>query len=439
MTMFGARVTAAMACVGWLLCHPAAGREPPQSPPSNHERTLSLRAAVDLAVRDNPGLAEMGARAEALAAIPSQEGTLPDPMLSFTALNLPTNNFRLGQEPMTQLEIGIRQGIPFPGKLALREEAATHEAEAATDSVAEARLRLIRDVKSAWWQIHYLDRALGIVRGNQDLLRQFVHIANTKYQVGQGLQQDVLLAQVELSRLLDLEIQLTGARRNEAARLNALLNRAADAEVRLPAEVNKGLPEVFPESRLYPLAEDLRPLLAEQRKKIEAARSRAALAEKDYYPDFELAAAYGFRSGREPNGSARPDMATFGLALNLPVYAATRQSKAVDQRHSELLGRTYSFQDTWTEVRKEITGARADYEQARRQAALFDTGIIPQTRQTVASMLAGYQVNKVDFLNLVQAQITLYNYEIQYWQVLAAANQALARLAAAVGKDAIHD
>lgn len=429
----------ATVCIGLFLGNSAAGAEPTKNATSTPDRALTLKAAVDLAVRDNPGLADMQARAEALAAIPSQEGTLPDPVLRFDAINLPTNTFNLNQEPMTMLQIGLSQGIPFPGKLALREEAATHEAEAATNNVDEVRLRLIRDTKDSWWQLYYLDRALDIVRSNQDLLRQFVDIATTKYKVGQGLQQDVLLAQVELSRLLDLDIQLVGGRRNEAARLNALLNRAGDTPVELPAAVDTNLPVVFGESRLYPVADEARPLLAEQRSRIDAARSRAELAAREYYPNFEVGAAYGFRSGHELNGSVRPDFATFGLALNLPVYTDTKQSKAVDQRHAELLGQTFSLQDSWTQVRKEITAARADYEQARQQATLFHTGIIPQASQTVASMLAGYQVNKVDFLNLVQAQITLYNYEIQYWKVVSAAKQALAKLAAAVGKETIHD
>ncbi|WP_338070343.1 TolC family protein [Bathymodiolus platifrons methanotrophic gill symbiont] len=70
---------------------------------------------------------------------------------------------------------------------------------------------------------------------------------------------------------------------------------------------------------------------------------------------------------------------------------------------------------------------------------LFKNGIIPQARQTVASMLAGYQVNKVDFLNLVRSQITLYNYETQYWKALSEANQALAQLTAVVGKEEIYE
>jgi outer membrane protein TolC len=90
-------------------------------------------------------------------------------------------------------------------------------------------------------------------------------------------------------------------------------------------------------------------------------------------------------------------------------------------------------------VRAQISTAYGDYQQYKQQAELFKGGIIPQARQTVASMLAGYQVNKVDFLNLVRSQITLYNYETQYWMALSGANQALAQLTAVVGKEEIYE
>ena len=164
---------------------------------------LTLQAAAELAVQDNPGLAQIKSRAQAMAAIPSQVGTLPDPMLSFNALNLPTDTFDTRQEPMTQMQFGLSQTIPFPGKLSLREQAASYEAAAALQDVAEARNWLLRNVKNLWWQIFYLDHALQIVESNRILLKQFIQIARTKYEVGEGLQQDVLLAQLELSKLLD--------------------------------------------------------------------------------------------------------------------------------------------------------------------------------------------------------------------------------------------
>lgn len=412
--------------------------ETPGRAPSGDE-VLDVDTAVEIALQDNPGLAQMRARADAVAAIPSQVGTLADPMLSFNAMSLPIDSFALSQEPMTQLQVGVSQAVPFPGKLALREAAAENEAQAARSSVEELRLTLIRDVKSVWWSVHYLDRALAIVDQNQELLRQFVEIANTKYEVGQGLQQDVLLAQVELSKLLDLQLQLRGVRGNEVARLNALLDRPIGSPVVLPGEIDVDLSPVPAEGELYAAAQLSRPLLAEQGARIEAARSRQQLAERDLYPDFQLGATYGIRSGSDAMGNGRPDFASFMLAMSVPVFAERKQRRAIDQRAAELQQQVYALQDQLARVRQEIAAARTDYERARAQADLFHGGIIPQAQQTVASMLAGYQVNKVDFLNLVRAQITLYNYQMQYWKSVTETRQARARLAAAVGAETIHE
>ncbi|MGD2111989.1 MAG: TolC family protein [Gammaproteobacteria bacterium] len=394
---------------------------------------LTLPQAVALAVAGNPGLAGMQARAEAMAAIPSQAGSLPDPMLSLNAMNLPTDTFDLGQEPMTQLQVGIEQALPFPGKRGLKQQAAAFDAGAAASNTEETRLHLIRSVRENWWQLYYLDRALAIVARNRELLRQFVEIARTRYKVGEGLQQEVLLAQVELSRLFDRRIELEGLRKQQAARLNALLDRHAAAPVILPEQVDEELPAVLPEAVLYTRAESARPLLLQRRQEVEAARTRHDLAQRERYPDFKLGAAYGFRHGDNPNGSARPDFASVMLGMSLPLYAGRKQDMAVSQRSGELRQQQYTLQDELLKVQADISAALADYRRASEQVELFRTGIIPQARQSVASMLSGYQVNKVDFLNLVRAQITLYDFETRYWKSFTEARQALAHLIAAVG------
>ncbi|HEB56966.1 MAG TPA: TolC family protein [Gammaproteobacteria bacterium] len=431
--------------VAGLFCSPLMAATPVANKPQKQiEATqslasaLSLSAAVELAVADNPGLAAMRARAEAMAAIPSQVGTLPDPSLNFDVLNLPLDSFSLAQEGMTQLQIGIGQKFPFPGKLGLREDAAGYEAKAASSEVKESRLWLIRNVRGIWWKLFYIDQALKIIDNNKELLRQFVEIAQTKYRVGKGLQQDVLLAQLELSKLLDREIQLNGMRRNEEARLNALLNWPTDRRLILAHISTTKLPSLRQEAVLHKQAEKVRPLLMAQQSRIHAARSRVDLAKKDYYPDFNLGMAYGFRSGNNLDGSARADMASLRFSMSLPIYTDTKQDKALDQRNSELLQQNYRLQDAREQVQRQISQAMADYRRASEQVVLFKTGIIPQARQTVGSMLAGYQVNKVDFLNLVRTQITLYNYEIQYWLSFSSAQQALATLESVVGSDAIY-
>jgi outer membrane protein TolC len=399
---------------------------------------LTLKAAIEQAVQDNPDLAQMQARAQAMAAIPSQMGALPDPEISFNAMSLPVNTFNTKQEDMTQLGAGISLAIPFPGKLALREQAAAFEAEAASQSVTEVRLRLLSEVKTTWWLIFYLDRAIQIVDSNHALLQQLVDIARTKYEVGEGLQQDVLLAQLELSKLLDQQLMLKASRRNAAASLNALLDKPANEEVRLPDKVEVQLPAIKQETQLYQQAETSRAILESNRQGINAAQSRLDLAKKDYLPDFNLGASYGARANTL-SGDKRADLLSLNLSMNVPIFAAQKQAKAVDQRNSELMQEKYALQDQWNKVRSQISQGYNDYRRAKDQVVLFETGIVPQARQTVASMLAGYQVNKVDFLNLVRSQITLFEYETQYWKAFTEANQSLAQLNAAVGEEAIYE
>jgi cobalt-zinc-cadmium efflux system outer membrane protein len=402
---------------------------------------LPLARAVSIAIETNPSLAELEARAKALGALPPQAGTLPDPMLGFNALNLPTDTFALDQEPMTQLQVTLSQAVPFPGKLDLKRKAAQHEADAASTRAKERKLELTGKVRGEWWQLFALDRSLEIVDQNQQLTREFIEIAQTKYKVGKGLQQDVLLAQLELSRLLDRELKLQGQREATQAGLNALLDRSAGSLIQLPTKPpSEALPVLPGESELLRQAEANRPLLAVQRQLIEAARAQLNLAEKDFYPDFKLAAGYGIRQGTDPlRGVERPDFFSVMLNINVPIYFQTKQSKAVDQRTSELFEQRFTLKDILRSVQAAISQSLAGYQAAREQVMLFRTGIIPQAEQTVSAMLAAYQVNEVDFLNVINAEITLYNAEIDYWQALSEGKQALAKLAAAVGVEVLYE
>jgi outer membrane protein TolC len=407
----------------------------------NTSAPLELIRAVEIATEDNPGLAQMQSRYLAMAEVPAQKGSLPDPQVSFNAMNLPVGSFDLSQEAMTQMQLGFAQTFPFPGKRKLRKEASEFEAAAARDDVDEARLQLVRGVKSGWWQVFYLDRSLEIVEANLKLLRQFVVIAQTKYNVGDGLQQDVLLAQLELSRLLSQQIEIRSKRRVQAAQLNALMGIAANKPVNLPAKMPSSLPAIASDDALYELALEYRPLLANQRNNLAAARSRLKLANRDYYPDFKVGLNYGFRSGDNPPniGGARDDLLSLMFSMSVPLYANTKQDRAVAQRSNELTMRHYSLQDAITSIQSAITDTSSEYTRAKEQFDLFRTGIVPQARLTVDSMLSGYKVSRVDFLNLVRAQITLFNYEIQYWKALTEANQALAQLAASVGEENIYE
>jgi len=409
--------------------------------PADSSVVLELEMAVAIALDNSPELAGLHAQAEAMRTVPSQAGALPDPILSLNAMNLPVDSFDLDQEPMTQMQLAISQRFPFPGKRRLKREAMEHRVEASDSMLAERRTAIVGEVRATWWRLMNFDRALQIVEQNKDLMRNFVDIALTKYKVGNGLQQDVLLAQLELSRLLDRELGLQGMRRGAQAELNALMDRPANWAVTLPAvPPNTVLPELPPESQLLQQAGSGRALIDVQQDLVEAARRNLDLAEKDRYPDLKLGVGYGFRQGFDAlRGTDRSDFLTVMLSINVSIFSGSKQSKAVEQRSHEVSRQKFILNDTLRKVEATVSVSLADYDAARDQVVLLETAIIPQAQLTVSSMLAAYQVNEVDFLNVINIQITLYNAQIKYWESLSKAKQALARLASAIGTEALYE
>ncbi|MGZ8172082.1 MULTISPECIES: TolC family protein [Methylobacter] len=406
-------------------------------PINKDESILTLNQAIELALTGNPGLAEIRARAEAMAAVPSQEGTLPDPTLRFGALYLPTSSFNLHQDDFTMMEVGVSQEIPFPGKLALREKIAEQEALAAADSVDEARLRLVREVKQSWWRLFYYDRALNLLDESEYFFQQLIDIAQAKYKVGKGSQQDVLLAQLELSKLKDEKLNLVIMRHSQNARINALLDRAVEASVQIPAEAEFKLP-VIVEPALQDKALHIRPLFAQHRKMLDAGLAKVDLAQKGFYPDFTVGAYYDARQNT-PSGQSRSDFASVQLSINVPIYANRKQAKAVDQRQSELLQAQYALHDDHRKIQAEIAAKAVEYQQTKEKLLLLEHEIIPQAQQTVNSLLAGYQVSQANFTDLLRTQLSFFQYQTQYWQALTNTQQILAELSAEVGEELNHD
>ena len=303
--------------------------------PNPEASALTLETAITKALAGNPGLAEIKARAEALAAIPEQAGALPDPTINVGLLNVPTSSFNLHQEDMTMMEMGVSQTIPFPGKRALREKVAEHEAMASAESVEEARLRLTRDVKLNWWRLFYYDRTLKLLNEAEGFFQQLIDIAQANYKVGKGAQQEVMMAQLELSKLKSETLDFQGQRGSETAKLNALLDRYVETPLIIPGETSFKLPELLG-AKLQNKALLARPLFAQHGRMLEAAKAKVELAQSDFYPDFTVGGGYAFRQNT-PTGQGRSDFASVQLSMNVPIYANHKQAKAVDQRKSELL------------------------------------------------------------------------------------------------------
>ncbi len=399
-----------------------------------HAEPLTLEAALREALAANPDLKAAQARLEALQARVPQAGALPDPMVAFGAANLPIDGFDLTQTPMTQLQIGVSQRLPYPGKLNLREQIAAQRAEAGGHALEDVRLRLRAEVIRAWWAVFSIDRALEALQRSEDLVDRLIEVAQTRYQVGRGTQGDVLLAQLEKERLADRRLALRARRSSAGAELIRLLSRDPGPVPTLPSEAPP-LPPPFEGAQVMTLIEtarahnpDLQRLAAELR----AAERAVALARRERLPDFTASASYGWRDDRT-------DLYSLRLGVSVPLYADRKQDRAVDEAHAryrEIRARWQALRDR---IEARIRAYLADYRSAREQTDLYRESILPQAQQTVEAMLSSYQVGKAEFINVVRAEVTLDEYDARYWQTYGEAWRALAALEAELGKELNHE
>jgi outer membrane protein TolC len=391
-----------------------------------------LPTLVAAALANNPELKASQARWEVFRSRIDQVNSLEDPMLMLKLQNWVVDEpFNSRVDPMTQRVIGITQQIPFWGKRDLRGEIASREAESYRWAVEERKLELARMVKETWYRLYFTDKSRGIVERNIRILDDFITLAETKYSVGQGVQQDVFKAQVERSRLLDMGITLEQQRKSLQANLNALLFRPAETPIgSIPDFDIKPLSVSGRELRETAL--ENRPLVKSLQSLIGKGEAGLKLARRESYPDFNLSFEY---MQRDPVGDEKgKDMYSAGVTFNLPVQRARRRAM-VAEANAETTMAAEELKALKNSIDSGIEDLLAQLDRRRKLVELYKTGIIPQAAQSLESAVIGYRVNKVDFLNLLDSRITLFNYEKEYYDSLAEYQMNRAQLEALVGKE----
>lgn len=391
---------------------------------------LKLDPLIEEALQNNPEILAAKKRGEVFKEKVPQSWALEDPMLGLGIVNLPTN-FSFRDEDMTMKEISLSQKFPFPGKRPLMREMAEKEAEAVSTEIDDRANRVIKEVKTTYFDLSHVYRAKEVTQRNKQIFETLAKIAETRYATGEGIQQDALKAHVEISRMTDELIMLDQKRVALEAKLSSLLNRTDDVSMGEPEElVFKRFP--FTLEELQKTAVDTNPTLKAMKTMIEAKEKAHGLARLDYYPDFTLKFAYGQRdNGPEMN---RRDMLTGMVEMNIPVFFESKQSHRVAETLVDIQALQAQYRAMKNEVFYMIASMASMLQRTERQLELYKTGIIPQAGMQIKSALSAYTVNKIDFMTLLDSQMTLYRYELEYHEALTEYEKNLSSLEATVGK-----
>lgn len=388
------------------------------------EPMLRVESLVQEALEKNPKILAARGRHAALKEKIPQSGALEDPMLGFGVVNLP-NNFDFNDEDMTMKEISVSQKFPFPGKRGLSEEVAAKEADAGAADADEVANQVAKEVKTAFYDLSHVYRAIEVTQRNKSILEELAKITQTRYSLGQAIQEDVIRNQVEISKMMDDLIMLEQKKRALAAKLNYLLNRPRNSPVGRPADVDFNR-VVFSIDNLQQQAVEDNPMLKALKQDISARGKNVELARRDYFPDFSLKFAYGQRDDRL-------DMYTGMVEMNLPIFFKSKQERKVAEAYADIRSAQAKYDGAQNEILYMIADMGSMTQRLERKIELYRTGIIPQARLQIDTAMSAYMVNKADFMTLLDSRMRLYRYELDYHDALTEYEKSLAALEAAVG------
>jgi outer membrane protein, heavy metal efflux system len=426
------RSAAALAFALALVVAPAAGQQPATDlsmdaartqPQLRAEASTPLEKLVKEAQQNNPQVLAARRAWQAAAQVPSQVSTLPDPevMVQHVSAGTPIPFWDYSKVEMTFLGFGVSQSLPYPGKLRLRGEAARREADSMGDRVESARRSIAEQVKTTYYRLSYVQETLEILARDQLLIDQMEKIADARYRVGQGSQQDVLKAQLERTKLLRDVTETRQQQGSLEAQLKQLLNRPPQsADIVAETLVESPLP--FSSDELLSLVRTGNPEVTTRQQMVRSKSVGVELARKDFLPDFNVQYMW------ERTAAPFPDRYSLSFGIKIPIYHSRRQNPELAQAAEELnqSRREYEaqVQQTYFEVKDQYLAA----DTSANVLKIYREGLIPQATATFQAGLAAYQVGNEDFQSLFDSFLDVLNLDKEYWRTLADHETALARL-----------
>ncbi len=287
---------------------------------------LTLQQAEQIALTEEPGLISQHWKAKSLMAKSVADSQLMDPKLQIALSNLPTDSFDFGQEAMTQFKVSYLQQFPSGDSLELKQQKIVKQSELIQSTMANRNLTILKNVRLTYLEAYYWEQAKKTILKNKKLFTQLVEIVQSLFAVGRNDQQDLIRAQLELSRLDDRLAKIEQniiTQRSRLSRWVGMENSSKNLSAEIP-----DLPISQPMHDFENLTKyfQLHPKIQQIDKQIEITRKDIELVDESLNPGWGLNVSYGYR-GEDSAGNDRADFISAAATIDLPFFTSKRQDK----------------------------------------------------------------------------------------------------------------
>ncbi len=363
-------------------------------------------------------------RGNALGEIAVADAQLSDPQLNFGLFNVPTDDFDINSEPNTQLRLGVSQSFPRGKTLSFKEKQTKWASSAEYQRASDEVLKAVRFVREHYFNLYYQIASQEIIEESRQYFVQLVDIAESYYRVGRVNQQDVLQAQLELSRLDDRVIELKT--REDLAR--AELSKWLDDKAYEPIE--KDYPTLPP---LTSQQEIINSLINHQSIQAEDAmisffNEGVAIAREQYKPGWSVGVEYRKRFGENIDGTNREDQAAAMVKVDLPIFTNKRQDRRLAASQHQVAAAKFMRTDKLQSLRKAVLRDYANWERLSERSKLYETKLVPEANANAHASLTAYQSGVTEFTTLARARITQLNVRLENMRAKTERSRMHARL-----------
>jgi outer membrane protein TolC len=366
---------------------------------------LNLKQAEHLALQNANELGQKQAEYESLHALSIKSRQWQDPVIQFGALNLPTDTFRLNQEPMTQLQLSLMQQIPKGQSLKFKHQKLHALANAKQFDKSVQKIAILQQIRQLWVTLYYWQHVKTLLKLQVKTFLHLEQVVELMVANNKAAQSDLLNAQLQVELLNEKIINA----RQQAKTTKALLKRWL-IHTKLSSLVIAALPKWTPGKTTF----ENHPTLAIDTAKIKAAQSSIGLAKQDFLPGLNVGVAYGYRQGRNTDYSNRPDFATALVKISLPLFPKKRQQMQLTSAQKTYIAQREQRDIDYKNLKTSWQKTQITVKQTNRKIRLYQHKLLPTAKSYTESSLIAYQNNKTDFLTVAQSNITYLQTQIGY-------------------------
>ncbi len=396
---------------------------------------LTLDACIAEAIGKSQELAAIRARITAAEAMVRPAGALPDPMVSAGYQNIPVDaGLRLNQDTMSSFALMASQEVPPSSQRRAMRAVQSDMALMLRATHDDARNDLVRKVKQAYIDIQYRDQNLEIARRNRDLAKDMQASAEARYSTGKVMQQDVFQSQVRLTQMLDMIVMQQRERAMAASRLNRLLYRAQSEPIPPLPPLRRSDVQLATADELRTLTLQVSPQLREMRTRITQAADSERVAALGIRPMITYSVAYMIRQQVGADPMSGTDMWSASVGVTLPwLYRRDKVDEEVRSARAQQQAAADDLEAMQNELSAMVEETIIDIGRADEQLSLLQTGLLPQAEGAYAASRSSYVTGKGEVLDMLEAQMNLYDLELQQAMLLMQRERSLADLEYIVG------